>query len=383
MKRIFTISTFVLVFCFNGFLYSQTDSTRFDNGFQFEASYLGDNVNNVHGGIKRGSAFLGMANLRLLFDTEKAGLWSGSQFFVNAVNTHGATPSAEMLGDMQVASNIEAGNHTYIQELWYKQVVGNVEFTLGLQDLNVEFAVSENGGLFLNSSFGILPVISANVPAPIFPLTSLGITSKWSINDKTAWLNAIYDGSPSDFDYNPYNLNWQFASGDGILAVTELQRNVEVENLPGVYKLGLYSHNHLIEKQFNSDFPDSLDHSKYGFYMYADQRVFQRGETSIDIFSQFGYSPSELSLNRVFFSFGVNLKGLMTKSDSDILGFAVAHANYNESVGGETSLELTYQRQITKNIFIQPDLQYIINPSGKSSGISNCFAGTLRLGLSF
>ena len=117
--------------------------------------------------------------------------------------------------------------------------------------------------------------------------------------------------------------------------------------------------------------------------MYADQRVFQRGETSIDVFSQFGYSPSALSLNRVFFSFGVNLKGLMTKSDSDILGFAVAHANYNESVGGETSLELTYQRLITKNIFIQPDLQYIINPSGKSSGISNCFAGTLRLGLSF
>ena len=146
-----------------------------------------------------------MYAIRSYYDTEKAGLWKGTFVYVNAANTHGAMPSAELLGDMQVASNIEAGNHTYIQELWIKQAFKNLELTAGLQDLNVEFAASEYGAMFLNSSFGILPIVSGNIPAPIFPLTSLGLTAKWNILKNTTLLAAVYDGSPSDFDYNPYN----------------------------------------------------------------------------------------------------------------------------------------------------------------------------------
>ena len=56
----------------------------------FETSYVGDNVNNFSGGIKTGSRYLGMANIRLGFDMEKAGLWKGGLFYINAANTHGA-----------------------------------------------------------------------------------------------------------------------------------------------------------------------------------------------------------------------------------------------------------------------------------------------------
>jgi porin len=366
-----------------GLLFSQETGKTINNPFQFEASYTGDNVNNLRGGIKSGSCYLGMANFHITFDTEKSGLWKGTQFYVNAANTHGDSPSSELLGDMQVASNIEAGNHTYLQELWVKQSLGNIEITAGLQDLNVEFATSENGSQFLNSSFGILPSISGNIPAPIFPLTSLGFTTKWNVSEKTSWLAAIYDGSPTNFDYNPYNIKWQFSSGDGILAITELQHNIEIKELAGTYKLGVYTHNHFVETKSVSNFPDSLNHTISGVYMYADQKIWQDTNKSIGVFAQLGYSPSKTCFNSSYFGLGVNIFGVFSKSQTDILGFAIAHENFTQDLGSETALELTYKRQITNNIFVQPDLQYIINPSGKSSNLNNCFAGTLRIGLSF
>ncbi len=193
-----------------------------------DISYVADNVNNVSGGIKTGASYLGMVNLFLGFDTKNASLWNGGNLYINAANTHGAEPSQQLIGDVQVLSNIEAGNHTYLQELWFKQQLNKLVFTLGLQDLNVEFANSEYAQLYLNSSFGILPVISNNFNASIFPLTTMGLTFDWNFSEKTKWINAFYDGSPTNFDYNPYNLKWQFNSGDGLLIISEIQKFIKI-----------------------------------------------------------------------------------------------------------------------------------------------------------
>jgi len=278
MKKVICLYalSFSLLLFFSFPLYAQDALYEKDNAFSFEASYIGDDINNFSGGIHTGTSYLGMANLRLRFDTQSSGLWNGGQFYVNAANIHGSSPSSELLGDMQVASNIDAGNHTYIQEFWFKQALGKFELTAGLQDLNVEFANSEYGGLFMNSSFGILPVISTNVSAPIFPLTTLGITAKWNISPKVSWLGAVYDGSPTDFDYNPYNIKWRLASGDGILAISELQYNANIKSLPGTYKVGIYSHNHVIENSLDENVTDSLENNIVGLYAYADQRVWEQ-----------------------------------------------------------------------------------------------------------
>ncbi|WP_321335362.1 carbohydrate porin [uncultured Bacteroides sp.] len=348
-----------------------------------EVSYIGDNINNLSGGIKSGSRYLGMANLRLDFDTQAAGLWNGGLFHVNGVNTHGGSPSSDLLGDMQVVSNIDAGKHTYFQELWFKQILGKVEFTVGLQDLNIEFANSEYGALFLNSSFGILPVISTNMSVPIFPLTTLGITSKWNISPQIAWLNAIYDGSPTDFDYNPYNLEWHLGSKDGVFAISELQYQVNSEALSGTYKIGIYSHNHIEENCFGEKMPDSSNNDIIGLYAYADQKVWEQGNKNLGLFTQLGYSPSKASANNYYLGLGLNYAGLFNKHGKDVLGFAVAHQHFTVDVSSETAIELTYQYALTKNLFIQPDIQYIVNPAGTGETLDNCLACNLRFGLTF
>lgn len=384
MKRIikrFLLANLSIVWFTNNTT-AQTEAVTSNDFFSFEASYLGDNINNLKGGIKQGSCYLGMASLRFGIDLNKAGI-KGVEFFVNAANTHGTSPSSHLIGDMQVASNIDAGNHSFIQEFWIKKTFKTLELTLGLQDLNVEFANSSYGSLFLNSSFGILPVISSNFAAPIFPLTTIGFTSKWRYSDKATWILALYDGSPTDFDYNPYNLNWQFLSGDGLLAISELQYSIKINELEGIYKAGLYSHNHIVERGLSNPMPDSLTTPLIGFYAYTDQTIWHHQNKSIGLFSQMGYSPSSNCENDFYFGFGFNYSGIFSKEGLDILGFACAHQKLSKQNKSETSFELSYRYQLTKNIFLQPDIQYIVNPSGTTEKLKNSFVCSLRFGIDF
>jgi porin len=84
-----------------------------------------------------------------------------------------------------------------------------LDVTVGLQDLNSDFAVSDNGGLFNNSSFGIHSSISENISSPIFPLTALGLNLKWNVSESFLWQVAVFDGTPDDYASNPYNIHWQ------------------------------------------------------------------------------------------------------------------------------------------------------------------------------
>ncbi|MDO9152142.1 MAG: carbohydrate porin [Paludibacter sp.] len=382
MKKISPfLFSFILLFPYT--VYAKVLSSSPNESLTFKGSYIGESFNNLSGGIKTGSCYLGMANILMSFDVEKAGLWKSGQFYVNAANTHGASPSVLLIGDMQVASNIEAGNHTYLQEVWYKQALGAVEFTAGLQDLNVELANSEHAALFLNSSFGVLPLISNNFSAPIFPLTTLGFTAKWNISERYSWINALYDGSPTDFDYNPYNVKWQFLSGDGLLAVSEFQYNTQIKKYSGIYKMGVYTHNHLVEKHFNKNFPDSLNHTLFGVYTYADQEVWSSNNKTMGVFAQLGYSPSAKSNNDFYVGLGLNFAGLFCKNQQDVLGLAIAHGSFKNKSKSETAIELTYRYQLKRSIFIQPDFQFIINPAGTDQTLHNSFAVNVRFGIEY
>lgn len=356
----------------------QIDSTE-KKAFSFSASYIGENLNITTGGIKTGSCYLGMANIRIGFDTENAKWWKGGAFYINAANTHGDEPTSNFIGDFQTASNIEAGNHTYVQELWMKQKIGKVDVTVGLQDLNVEFLNNEATGLYLNSSFGVIPVLSGNLSVPIFPLTALGITSNWAVNDNVSWLNALYDGAPTDFEKNPHNLKWGLHNGDGVLGITELQYTTSLASLEGEYKFGAYTHNHFYEKNMH----DTVLHNNYGVYTMIEQKLWKTNEKQLSAFVQASVSPKKYNENYYYIGAGFNYVGLFANRTDDVLGLAFAHAGFKGNVKAETSIELTYKASVSSCFYFQPDVQYIINPSGYGEKLDNCLVASLRCGLSF
>ena len=352
-----------------------------DSPFTLQGVYTGDAVANLSGGLKTGTAYLGMANLRIGFDTEKAKLWKGGTVYANLANTHGDSPSETLIGDFQVASNIEAGNHTFVQELWYAQQLGNVKITLGLQDLNVEMANSEHGALYRNSSFGIHSTISDNVPAPVFPLTSPGITFSWDFLPKWNWHTAVYDGTPLDFDCNPHNLIWNFTEKDGVLVVNELQRKDVFKNLPhGMYKIGSYIHDHKLTAEEDAD---GLSGINYGFYGVIDQMVWEKKEhQGIAIFVQGSFSPKLDNDHSYYCGCGINCYGICER-EKDIAGIALAHAGFRDKKKEETIIELTYKAALGENFYLQPNFQYIIHPAGTDVVLKNASIAALRFGLNF
>lgn len=353
------------------------------SGWQLNASYKGDFVTNFNGGIKTGSVYLGLADLFLSFDTEKAGFWNGGEFMVHGANSHGGEPSATLIGDFQVVSNIEAGNHTFLYELWYKQRFSKVTATIGLQDLNAEFAASEVGSLFINSSFGICSVISDNILAPIFPVTSPGITLNWEKSDRFSLKTALYRGCPIDFDNNPYNIKWDLNHLSGMLWVTEGQFSwSKPENRNQVVKTGVFLHQHCPEDEIiNSGTREKLTYD-FGAYLLGDHQLCNRESHCFNVFYQLGVSPR--NDNFCYLGAGCSYTGLLSKKGADCLGLAMAKGMLTKERGqDETTFELTYKVQISDQIYLQPEMQYVVNPGGTDLQLKNATVGLVRLGLEF
>ena len=371
------------IFWFPCYLNAQTDSIKQQSPFSLGVSYIGNSVTNLSGGIRQGTVYLGMANFRVSFNTASAGFWSGGEFFLNAANTHGGIPSAILVGDFQGVSNIEAGDLTYLHELWFKQSIGPVSVIAGLQDMNAEFAASEFSGIFLNGSFGIHSTIAHNVPAPIFPLTALGVQLQWNIQENISIKIAVFDGLPDGFESNPYNLEWNLKPDDGFLTIAEVSyHRSRINGFDGTYKLGGYYHNHVCLADENGNDCATPD---YGIYFLADQVLF-KGSTGrqLSLFTQLGLSPKKINTNCCYLGFGLNYTGFFPKRTEDVLGLAIAHAGFNNAIrGNETTAELTYLLKVNEHFFIQPDFQYVINPSGTDEILANALVGTMRVGINF
>ena len=326
--------------------------------FSFEGSYIGDAYYNARGGLARGGGFMGMGNIAVGFDTGTAGWWRGGKFFVNGSSIHGRSLTENYLGDLQVASNIDAGEHAYLHELWFRQALGPVTLTAGLQDLNAEFMVTEGGGEFINSSFGTPSVIALGVPVPIFPLTGLGFMARWDISDRWAVQGALFDGIQTDFERNPHNIRWALGRGEGVLAMGEV-------HFDGRFKAGVYYHS---------------AEGNYGVHFSADQPLGER----VGVFAHGVVSPKSKNENNYYVGVGANLSGVFDKQERDALGLAVAHAGIHSAAHKhETAVELYYRYDFSDNIALQPDVQWIVNPSGGGERLPDALVGMLRLHISF
>ncbi len=378
MNRILLFTLLLAIFS-NAIAQNQIKNSPFSYG----ATYTGDIVSNIMGGIETGTVYLGMMNVSLGFDTEKANLWKGGEFFIMGANTHGAEPTSELIGDFQTVSNIEAGPLTYFHELWYKQAFGKVSIVLGIQDLNAEFVASEYGGNFINSSFGIPSIFVDNISSPIFPNTALGISATWGVNDNFSIRTSVFDGNSSTFDDDPINIEPDFNKNSGFQTFTELQYNYSLFNSKlGTAKTGIFYHNHkLVETEI-----EEVHNEAYGFYLLVDQQLYNENEKGegLGFFIQISFSPNDINFDSTYLGFGFVYTGLIPKRGDDALCIGVAHAQVNNYHNkSETAIELNYSAQLNKYISIQPDIQYIINPAGTDNDLDNALVALLRFNFSF
>jgi porin len=377
-------------FIFFGILiFSGVEVKSQENPLSLQAGYTSDFVRNFAGGIKKGDCYLGLIDLSATLNTDDAKLWKGGSFLLHGETAMGSHPSEEMVGDIQVVSNIDGAPRHFLYEFWYNQTLENFSILGGLNNLNNFFYVSSFSGSFINSSFGIAPSLSLNNPISIFPVTTLGGLIKYdkpSFSILAGFYNLNHNlTEEQNFSFKDHLFN------HGYFTLTEAQfRLSKDEEISGEYKIGGWF------KRCNDDHEHRTEEcpsaSDFGLYAMADQVLFKRtSNEKIGGFVQAGYSPQKYNVSSFYSAIGFNFIGFLTHKGKDEISIALASARINYFLDSsqefvylknESVIELTCKLNIHKNIILQPDLQYIIHPAG-TDGLQNAFVGLLRTKINF
>jgi|TARA_B110000238_G_C16142113_1_gene446918 porin len=358
-----------------------------NEGIVFEGAYTLDLASNINGGLNQGVAYLGNIDLNLTFDSEKLGLWKGGRFYVYLLNNHGDSLS-ELMGDFQIANNIEADSNSRLYEFWYQHQFKNVKIILGQHNLNSIFLIANTKDFFINSSFGIQPDISSNVPTSIFPLAGLGGIISINISPNICLINGFYDGDPGTELSNPNSLKWSLSKTDGVLFIHELSYNYKKDDISMAnYKLGFW--NHTQNKTYNS----AIKKRSQGVYFIGNKKLtnLENHQNGLSLFTQIGFSLNKFNPVKSYWGSGIIYKGFFENRKNDTGGIALAHtrfSTYYQSLfrpgilRSETAIEFSYEFIFLNSLSLKPNIQYIINP-GSEINIPNALMALVRISYSW
>lgn len=358
-----------------------------DKGLLFEAVYTGEYWKNTSGGLKTDDTYLGNIDLLLTLDLEKIGIQNDAVIFAYVLNNHGGEKLTEsILGDLQTVSNIEAPRTTRLYELWYeKNFSDGLSFLAGLHDYNADFNVTEYGGLFINSSFGITPELAAGGRPSVFPIASLGARVKITPLDNWQFLFGIYDGDPDDPNDVDHLPRLDFDRDGGVFTAFEAGYFYgNTGALPGSIKTGAWYNSGKFDDvaDMTGSGEAQSEYGNYGLYFIVDQMLWrEKDDQGLGVFVQAGAAPEFLNEISRYFGAGLSYKGLLPGRDEDEIGLAVARASISDDLLGrdeaETTYELTYRAVINDHLALQPDIQYVENP-GAEAGRGNALVFGLR-----
>lgn len=294
-----------------------------------------------------------------------------------------------MVGDIQVTDNIEAGATDFkLYEAWVETnlLEGRLSVLFGLRDLNADFYSTASSGALLNSSFGIgneFAQTGVNGPS-IFPYTAPALRIK-AIPGQNFYLQTGIFGAQAGDPEKPTGTHINMTASEGFLLVTELGVTSSDGEADFKYALGGWTYTRPV-----ASLVDGSDQVNNGIYVLIDQGIAK----DFSVFGRYGVAHTAVNDVGSCFSAGFLWSAPFFGQEGDLLSLAMARVtlgkefrDIQEQSGvstneGETAIELTYKRQIYAGVFLQPDLQYIVDP-GALEEQRNALMGTLRLEMSF
>lgn len=357
-----------------------------DSAFTFKTAIIHEVVHNFSGGVSRGYSYNGRIGVSMGFDTKKAHLWKGGYVFAQGFGIYSGSPSANLIGDIQPISRIEASDRICLFELWYRQDIGPVQIIVGQHDMNSLFGVNKLAGTLINTSFGLYPSISLETPFSIYPAATSAAVARVKISPSLLVQAAAYDGKPLVFKDNPYNVRRDWNLLDNVFSTLEINFSKPSQHVvSNVYKVGVFHHNGVYTSRISGE----TERGRSGAYLNLQTYFIAREERRLGSFLQVGATNATSSLLDLYTSAGVNLQGIFNRRE-DAISLGVVHSSVNnrwvDSGSGyashRTVLEMNYQLVLNKYFRLQPDLQYIINP-GANRSLQNAFVGILRLSIQF
>ncbi|MGH9515297.1 MAG: carbohydrate porin [Terriglobales bacterium] len=364
-------------------------------GITFNAQYVAEVWGNPTGGESTGTVYTGLMSLQANVDLQKLVGWQGASISTRWYWLSGQDISAKHVGNIFTVGTIAGLPTVRMNELWLQQNFSGDRISIRVGELGAdsEFDLSTYSVVFLNGTFSWSPYLSTNIPngGPAYPMGAPGLRLAVAPVNWLSYQGAIFQGNPFAQNVNRYGFRWNLNASNGYFSIHELNFHVNQGSgsgtLPGTIKIGGW---------FDTA-PDpngSTQPGDYGFYFVVDQMLYRVPQPELrndgkqtaassptskglGIFSHMGFCPPDSSSINFYVDGGLNYKGLFPTRDDDVLGvaFAYGHLGNNpqdnersSNPGYEIVFEATYQMELTPWLALQPDLQYVIHPSGTDIG---------------
>ena len=330
------------------------------------------------GGVRRRGAVRGLLDVGARLDLEPTVGVAGTLNVL--LQGQAGRDGSRDVGDLQAYSNIDGPDLAQVSELWYERELsrhdGEGRLLLGKFDANNEFAYTEHGALFLQSSMGYSPTI---LPFPSYPNPAFGGALFWESGPGWYGGVGVFDGAQqAGVQTGSLGPGTLFGEPSDLFLIAEGGARWG-EELAGRLAVGAWHHT----GEFDG-FDGSVVDGTSGAYAVFDQQL-ERLANGIGrgLFLQVGLARETVSAIDLHLGGGLAFDGLGADS-SDTAGLGVSYAGLSDATGApfdedfELATEGFYRWQVSDEVVLQPDLQYIVHPGGRSE-VDDALVFTLRV----
>ncbi|MBN8248282.1 MAG: carbohydrate porin [Verrucomicrobia bacterium] len=372
------------------------------NGVVLAGDFTTDLLGNPVGGLSQG--FAPATSLGLQLQWTPGELWTvplpDTEFVTSMIWRTGENLSAEHIGNLFTVAQLYGGENLRLYEFLLRQYLFDrqLELQIGRQGAFDQFLAFPIFCNYVNNgTCGSPKGTYFSIPAfgqTVYPTSSWGAFAKWKGTDEPWYLQAGGYLLDSDNGANDtHGLNWTFDVDLGAAAMAQAGYMTHQApgdpGLPGSYAIGGF-YSEAGQPVFNE--PGAV-RSNGGGYLVLQQMLFRPdasaanlrrhrnlwgwgGQSGLTAFTVLVATPDDsVSQFPFFMNGGLVYQGLIPGRPEDFLAFGFNWGGTGTSwqqqqtaldlpsPAREVVLEWNYRCSVTPFLYVQPDLQWVINPS--------------------
>jgi porin len=361
-----------------------------EQGYGFTFNYTGDTQWNF-GGPDENMSFFGRARFIADIDLEKAAGWEGGRIFISALSQDGDLAHVRA-GTYSPLSSIAGADTTRLDQLYFEQSLFDDLFRIRIgQVAGVdEFGAQPYGGYFVNNQLGYATNLEFNSRIPFNAGAQPGVIFEVGREQGLYAKAGLFSGKADPFNNDKHGVDFDIESDSTVYAAEVGYRFGG--DLPGDVRIG----GHYNDGTFTRIDTGAEVDDNYVVYAMANKTVWQDPtdkKRGIDLGISAFFAPTNRNATSSEILVSAAYRGIIPCRPDDFLSFGFVRNDFGDEasdasrasgfggLGEEYVLELSYKYQVTPAFAIQPDIQYILNPSGTSR--SDVFVAGFRTSINF
>jgi porin len=324
-------------------------------------------------------------------DLSKFTDWRGATITISGVNRDGRGLTNNYVQSQYNSQQSVGGQSLFFYQLFLKQQLdeGKISFKVGRFSASDDLNASPIYGDYVNNGIdGDIRNVLFDTQSSAYPFGTWAGLLRFDPNKKFNVQAAIYQTWDNIFNSTTNGVDWTIHSDDGVMLMGQVGwtptftkksdvTSSAAHQLPGHYWIGSTYSPWKGFTQFTS--PEKVANS-YGFYVHADQMVYQKRPGTaqgLTLWTASAYYPQQnIAIVPFQWNAGAIYQGLFDKrpDDREIFGLIYgrfsrdyAHTIIAQGKGDpkyEFVLEAAHRFQIAKSLNIQPDIQWVKRPAG-------------------